>query len=294
MTTMNFYLLAALSSGFFFAINGLIYKISSKYAIRDPLRLLFYIFLLQLPSSLSVAFFTRIFFPVELLPSFLGFVSTFFLGSVLVGLAVPHLDASVLLPLFNLQVILTAFFSFLMLGETYGWPSYLLMLAIVLGGVLVSLDEKFSLRFNRPLYSLLVGLILYSLSDAFGGRVVASLGVLNLRFWSGLVLVLFSFLLIPFFRVPERVRIRQLVPVFLVGFFGFFGMITLTFGFVYSVSISQALARLSSVYSLLLIILLARFRGDFLEKHPWRVYLVRCVGCGVMVLASAILLFLNG
>ncbi len=204
-----------------------------------------------------------------------------------------HLDASVFMPLFNLQVILTAFFAFLVLGERYSLISYLFMGAIVLGGILVSADEHLRFKLSRPLVLFLAGIIFYSLSDAFGGSIVKDFGALNLRFWSSLLLVLFSLCLIPFFRVKETVSVPKLFPAFFIGFFGFLGLVSLTTGFISSVSLSQALSRLSSVYALILIVVLARFKGDFLEKRNLKVYALRFLGCLFMVLSAIGLVFIR-
>lgn len=290
---MNLHLLVVALSGLFYAANGIVYKISTKYAVRDPLQLLFLIYLLQLPTSILVLPFTKVQFISELWLPFLLFNLAFFVGSIFVALAVVHLDASVFMPLFNVQVILTSLFAFFILGEHYSPLSYLLMTAIVLGGVLVTVDEKYTLKFNQPLIFFLIGVVLYSLSDAFGGRVVKEFGALNLRFWSSLFLTAFSVILVPFFGEREKVSREKLLPVSLVGFLGFLGIISLTFGFEYSVSISQALSRLSSVYALVIIIFLAKFKGDFLEAKPFRIYAVRLAGCLIMVAAAVGLLWLQ-
>ena len=283
---MNLYLLAALLSGVFYSINGVLYKISNKYSIRDPLRLLFYIYFLQLPLSLLILPFVKFSFIRQDLFSFLFFNLAFFVGSIFVGFSLVHLDASVFMPLFNLQLILTGSLAYFALGERYSTVSYLFMVVIVLGGVLVSAEDKFQLKISKPLILLLIGLLFYSLSDIFGGIAVRKLGVLNLRFWSSIFLFILSILLVPFFKVNEKIIPSKLVPPFFVGFFGFLGLIFLSLGFIYSVSLSQALGRLSSVYSLILIIVLAKYRGEFLEKYSRKVYITRFVGCLIMVVAA--------
>lgn len=283
---MNLYLLAALLSGVFYSINGVLYKISNKHSIRDPLRLLFYIYLLQLPLSLLILPFVKVSFIWQYLPPVLFFNLSFFIGSIFVAFSVVHLDASVFMPLFNLQVILTGLLAYVVLGERYSMISYLFMIVIVLGGVLVSAEEKFRLKVSKPLILLLIGLAFYSLSDIFGGIAVRKLGVLNLRFWSSIFLFLLAILLVPFFKIKEKISPSKIVPPFFVGFFGFLGLIFLSLGFIYSVSLSQALGRLSSVYSLILIIVLAKYKGEFLEKQTRKVYITRFVGCLVMVVAA--------
>src|SRR3989344_8917553 len=116
---VNFYILISFLSGVFFALNGLSYKISNKYSIQDPMRLLFFVYLWQVPFSVLLAPFTRIYFDFRFLWPFIFYLLSFFLGSVLVGLAVQHLDASVFMPLFNFQIVFTSFFAYLFLGESY-------------------------------------------------------------------------------------------------------------------------------------------------------------------------------
>ncbi len=283
---MNLYLLAALSSGLFFALNGLAYKAANKHAFTDPLRLLTIIYLLQLLISLSVFPLAEIYFVPGQETNFVLFVLSFFAASVLVGLSLPGLDASVFMPLFNLQLVFTSVFAFLLLGERFPPVSYLLMGLIVLGGVLISFDESSSLRLGKELLPFVAGLILYGLSDSLGGRLIGSFGAINLRFWMGLGLALLSLILIPFFKVREKMAMNKLLFPFLTAFFGFLALVFLTTGFNYSVALSQALARLSGGYTLVIILILARFFPKFLEKHSLKVYAVRLVGCLVMVTSA--------
>lgn len=317
---MNLYLLAAAASGLFFAFSGVIYKASNKHLIKDPLRYLLVFNLTRVVILVPLLPYLRFSGENQTPALFLVYVLAFFLASVLVGLAIVYLDVSVFMPLFNLQIIFTPLFAFFFLGERFGLVPYFLMAIVLLGGFLVTFSESSRRRrlalhlvirkiFGRqvllplpvesvqrqpirPLLLLLGGLVFYSLCDVLAGRILKQWSVLNLMVANGWLQVLLSLFLIPFFRVREQIDGRKVAPIFLGGFFGFLGLLAINLGFSYNVSLSQVLSRLSSVYALALVVILARFKGDFLENHPPYVYAVRFAGAGVMVLAALGLLFI--
>ena len=290
---MNLYLLSALASALFFSLAGITYKLNLKYTFKDPVRFLFFVFLTQLPLALLLLPFTKVYFPLSLLLPFFSYNLSYLLGALLVGLAIKNLDASVFMPLFNIQIIFTTLFAFIILGEAFKTITYFLMLIIVLAGFLVSYEEesKFSNFFSRPILKFVSGLVFYAMSDVFSGQIVRDFGVLNLRFWSSLILPVLALSFIPFFQGKEGVTKRKLLAVSANGLFGFLGLLTILFGFVYSVSLAQVLSRFSAVITLVLVIILAKFRGDLLEKRSRKVYLIRLIGALSMTLSAGALIF---
>lgn len=318
---MNTYLLIASFSGLFYAVSGVIYKASNKHLVRNPLRyLLFYNVFRVLVVALLLPW-VSFSLPKGLELVFLLYSLCFFLGTLLTGLSLVNLDASVFMPLFNLQIIFTPLIAFFFLDERLSLTTYLLMGLVMIGGTLVTFSEEskrrrvfiqvllskllrrdFKLPFlesrssktiSKILAIFVIGLIFYSLGDNFAGRVLKQWDVASLIFWSGLLQLLFSLFLIPFIKGREEVKMVKLWPIPLGLIFSFFGLLTINFGFSYNVSLSQALSRLSSVYTLIIVVVLAHFKGDFLEKHPFYVYVVRFLGSGVMVIAAVSLLILK-
>ena len=99
--------------------------------------------------------------------------------------------------------------------------------------------------------------------------------------------------LIPFFGPKEDTSLRRTWPVFVGALFSFLGLVSINIGFSYYVSLSQVFSRLSTVYTLVIVVILAKFKGDFLENHPPYVYMVRFLGAGVMVLSAVALMLLK-
>ena len=75
--------------------------------------------------------------------------------------------------------------------------------------------------------------------------------------------------------------------------FNFLGLLAINVGFSWSVTLTQIFSRLSTVYVLILVVLLARFNKNLLEDNPGYVYVVRFLGSGVMVAAAAAIVFLK-
>lgn len=319
---MNLHLLAAIFSGLFFAFGGIIYKIGNKHLVRDPLRYLLFYNIFRVFVVASLLPWVSLSLPRDLWLTFFLYTFSFFLGTLLTAVALVHLDTSIFMPLFNLQIIFTPLIAFFFLKERLSPVAYLLMAVVFLGGFLVTFSEGsrrrralFDLllkRFGRADFKLplaqgqslasarlgvlalfVVGLVFYSFSDNFAGRVLKEWNVANLVFWSGLCQFLFSLGLVPFIKGREEFNLAKIWPIAIGVATSFLGLLLIIFGFAENVSLSQALSRLSSVYALILVVLLARFRGDFLEKHPPYVYAVRFLGSGVMVLAAAALLFVK-
>lgn len=319
---MNSSLLIASSSGLFFALGGVIYKASNKHLIKNPLRYLLIYSIFRTVVIMTLLPWVSFSLPEGLVLTFLFYALSIFLGTLLTGLGLVHLDASVFMPLFNLQLIFTPLLAFFFLNERLSLVGYFLIFIVLLGGFLVTFSEgskrrraiierlvkKFWRRdFNLPisinlhsprnlkivLITFVAGLVFYSMSDNLSGRLLRQWDVFSLVFWGGLLQLPFSFFLIPFIKGREEVKPLKLWPIFLAVVFGFFGLLAVNVGFSFNVSLSQALSRLSSVYTLVIVVILARFKGEFLERHPTYVYVVRFLGSGVMVVAAAGLLILK-
>lgn len=321
---MNIYLLAALFSGIFYSVSTVIYKFTNKHLIKDPFRYGFVVGVARVPFLLLlIPYLTR---PTkldsELLLVVLLYSLFFFFANVLNVLAVSQLDASVFTPLFNLQLIFTPLIAYFFLKERFSLVIYGLMAIILAGGFLVTFsahsqkrrgliidfvrrffNKNFNLpvpqeRINKKAYGLaiailIVGLVLYSLTDNLSGYIYRNWNVASLVFFSSFIQIFFSLFLIPFFGPKEDLRLRRVWPVFLHALFNFFGMVAINIGFSYNVSLTQAFSRLSTVYVLIFVVLLSRLNKSLLEDNPPYVYAVRFLGSGIMVAAALGIIYLK-
>lgn len=321
---MNIYFLSALLSGVFYSISTVIFKFSNKHLVKDPLRYGFISGIARIPFLLlAIPFLTR---PAKLdgeliLVVFL-YSFVFFLGNVLTVLAIAQLDASVFTPLFNLQLIFTPLIAYFFLKERFSLGIYGLMAVILGGGFLVTFsvysqrrrgliirfvrrffNKSFDLplsqtRLNKKTYwlaliSLAIGLAFYSLSDNLSGYISRNWNAVSLVFFSSIIQIFYSLFLIPFFGPKEDLRLKRIWPVFLHAFFNFLGLVAINIGFSYSVSLTQAFSRLSTVYVLILVVLLSRLNKSLLEDNPPYVYVVRFFGSGLMVAAALGIIYLK-
>src|SRR3989338_6420084 len=138
---MNLYLLSALASALFFSLAGITYKLNLKYTFKDQFRFLFFVFLTQLPLAVLLLPFTKVYFPLNLWLPFLRYNLSYYLGALLVGLAIKNFDASVFMPLFNIQIIFTTLFAFLILGEAFK-PSIYFLGALLVGLAIKNFDAS--------------------------------------------------------------------------------------------------------------------------------------------------------
>jgi len=319
---VNIYLLAALFSGIFYSISTIIFKISNKHLVSDPLRFGFLTGFARIPELLLLIPFisppTKLSSGLILAVIFYSLI--FFIGNILTVVSIKNLDVSVFSPLFNLQLIFTPLFAYFLLKERFSVVVYLLMGAVMVGGFLVTFSVHSKRRrnlfvllgrslvnkdFDLPmplarqnnsshwiaLLILTLGLAFYSLSDNVSGYILKDWDALSLVFYSSIIQLFYSLFLIPFFGPKEDIRLKRTWPIMFHALFNFLGLLAINVGFSGSVSLTQTLSRLSTVYVLIFVVLLTRFNKDLLEDNPKYVYVVRFLGSGVMV-ASAIAILL--
>lgn len=321
---VNIYLLAALFSGIFYSVSTLIYKFANKHLIKDPLRYGFVSGLARVPFLLLLIPFLKMptKLDAELILIVLLYSLVFFSANVLNVLAVSRLDVSVFAPLFNFQIIFTPLIAYFFLKERFSLIIYGLMAIIVAGsffvtfsvhsqrrrGLIIGIVRRFINRsFSLPVpqeipdksaywlavAALTIGIIFYSLTDNLSGYIYRNWNVASLVFFSSFIQIFFSLFLIPFFGPTEDLKLKRIWPVFLHALFNFFGMIAINIGFSFSVSLTQAFSRLSTVYVLILVVLLSRFNRSLLEDNPPYVYAIRFSGSGVMVAAAMSIIYLK-
>lgn len=286
MPAVAFALLAALC----FSLNALWGKFASRHAVTDRAA---FVFLFSLASVL--------FLPLVLLrgvqnplPAFvplLAFAAAFFLGQWFTTYALFSFDVSILQPFFHFQSILSVGLAFLILGERFPLQAYLWILGIVVGGILVGIDESWRPRAlrSRAFAVLLLGLACFAVSDILANRTLQILDVLSFKFWGVLLVFIFSCGLLPRAWPNLRVSFHHSRPLLISSAFFFLATLFLFRAFADNVTLTQPIAMLGSLFTFLAAVLLARIRSGLLEAHAGRVYAVRALGV-LLMLSSAIFL----
>lgn len=262
---------------------------NSKHAITSRNALIFYFFLLSLAFVPLLPLFTTIQNPLPALGPLLLFCVTFFAGYFFTFTVIFRYDISVLQPFFHFQSIGSVGLAFLVLGEMFPPVTYLWIILIIVGGMLVGLDERLQPRalFSPSFGLFLLGIFCFAISDIFAAQVLNHLDVYNLKFWSSpIVLAIAAFVVPP---RSGRPTINQLRPLFISTFFAFVATLLLFQAFSYNVTVSQPLAMFGSAFTLIIAAALSRFKPNLLEHHPPRIYAVRGLGIVIMLTAAIML-----
>ena len=287
------YVLLALGAALCFSLNAVSSKIAATHAVRDRNTLVYLSFLLQLVFVPFLLLLSPLQDPRPVAGLLVAFALTFYVGNFCILTALYRYDVSVFHPFFHFQTIFSVGLAYLLLGERFPAQTYLWIAGIIVGGLLVGMDERFRPHalFSRAFLVFLAGIFAYALSDIIAKKTLAVLDVWNLRLWSALLIFGIAAVHLRLRGVVQPVVRAQRRPVVVAVFFGFVASLFLFQAFSYNITVSQPLAMFGSLFTLLISFGLSRFRPGFLEHVSRRTYAVRAVGV-LLMLSSAILLSL--
>lgn len=287
---MQPYVLFSLIAATGFALSSLVNKFTSKHTISDNWALLVYLALTSSPFILLVPLLFPVSFPpANAWPFILLYGFVFFVGNIFFTMAVYRLDASTFAPFFQLQSAFIAILAYLFLSERFPSTQYLFIAIMLVGAILVSLDERMQLKsFFRFAIFLIIGQQLFhAFSNLFAGFALKSINSFTFLFWGDMTALAFTLLLIPFIgRERLRVSFTQIKPLFLSGFFAVAGATSLFTAFQTNVTVAAALSLLTSPIVLGLSFLASTFKPDLLEHHTRRVYFVRAIGVALILFGA--------
>ena len=165
---------------------------------------------------------------------------------------------------------------------------------MLVGSILVSIDEKFSIKTYFKLATLLIILqqIFHAFSNLFAGFALKSMNSFTFMFWGDLIASLLALIIIPFVGFNKlKVSFPQIKPLFVGSFLSTIAATSLFTAFQSNVTISSTLALLTSPIILVFTIFLSVFKPELLEHHTKKVYLVRFIGV-LLILFGALKLSL--
>lgn len=279
-----------------FAFSGVVNKFISKHAIKERWPFLFYYYLTFFPFVLIIPFIAKLQTPAGNWSNLFLYSLFFFLGNICFFTAVFKIDASVLAPFFQLQSAFIAILAFLFLGERFPLLNYMWIGLILIGAVLVSLDERMHIKtfFQRAIFLIIFMQIFYAISNLYAGFALKAMDFWNLTFWTTLISAFIVLAIVPSLaKFKLKASFKQVKPVILSNFFSFIAVISLFAAFQTNLTISSAISLLSSPIILGITILASRFRPELLEHHTSRVYLVRGIGV-LLILFGAMRISLSG
>ncbi len=286
---MPTYILFSVIAALCFATGGILSKLTSKHLISDKnsLMALFFIYCF-IYGLFLIPFIDHQFLPQSSMMSMLGNIFTFIIGYYLFYAGLQQIDASSFAPLFQLQGGLIAILAFLFLDERFPLTNYLFIALLIIGAILVSIDESFKLKsFLKPgILLILLMQLFHAFSNLFVGLSLKFIGPLDILFWQymalGVIFVPFYFLTKPKLNYP----VKNLLSLFLAIFCSGTGAIFLFKAYQTNLTISGTIAMLSTPIVFIFSVLCSRFFPKLLEHHSSKVYLIRTIGLIIILFGA--------
>ncbi|MEI8130147.1 MAG: hypothetical protein WCG55_01430 [bacterium] len=274
--------LASIMSG----AEAILGKITSRHSVRNPWLFNFFWSLFILVGIIIAAIYSH-----AGIPSSWSYIVSASIAYALTGttyaFSVYTLDASVVAPLYSMRTIMAVAVGSLFFGETLSSHQYILIGIIFVFGILVSMDEKFSLRsfFNWKITRALFGMACLLALSLLTKKAIAVAGFWNSTLWIALLGQVWLLATIPLFKKEwQSTSKKQLGAIALVSAAGVVGTISAMAA--YSKNVSIATAIISLPLSMIAAIGLSFIAPDLLEKHTAKVYAVRIISATIMIIAA--------
>ena len=278
---MSFTLIVWLSA-LSFGLQTIIGKLTSKYSIQNPWLLTFFLSVFNLLLTAAIAVNFDISWPANYLP----YISAgFFLavGTVLLTYSIFKLDVTVISPLFALRTAFTAILSFVFLQEKFSGFEYLLILIIFICGMLVKLDENFSLKkITSDIWMGVLCMLFLSLSNITIKYASVGGNYWQNTLWINIFSMLFLLFTLPkFYSDLRKTPVNKYLGALGYAITGGIGRLLSFFAIAINATVTTAITSLPT--SMLITIPLAYIFPKLLEKHTTKVYVIRLVLAAIMV-----------
>jgi drug/metabolite transporter (DMT)-like permease len=265
-----------------YGFETIVTKLSGKYAVKNPwvFNILWNWFFLIL--MIPFYFNSEVGIPHKwgnlIIASILSSICC-----ILYIISIYRIDVSVLSPMYNIRTGFSVLFSFFILGETLSSYKLFLIAVIIIMGLLVSFDEKFSFNafLTKNTLIALIFMVFLALYGIFLKKTIVDIGYWNATVWTGALPAFFLLLTYPKFKKDIRkVRRKQLLPIIFVAITSVLG--TLAANKAYAVNVGITTVIMSIPSSMILAFILSIIWPKLMEKHPLRVYAVRFASAAVM------------
>lgn len=197
------------------------------------------------------------------------------------------LDVSILSPLFNFRTIFVVILGMLFLGEVLNVTQLAIIGVMILGGVLVSLDEKFSPKsfFKPGVLLALATMVTSALTALFLKRALNETEFWTVNLWYYLFATGFVCLTLPFFyKDIKSLNKPQVGGVLLASAAGVVGNFAASKAYASNIGISGAI--ISIPLSVIVVMIIAPFYPKLLEHHAAKVYIIRIAAAVILVYAG--------
>lgn len=174
-----------------------------------------------------------------------------------------------------------------MLHEKISLCQYFLIAIIFIFGILVSIDEKFSIKsfFNIGVDYIFAHLIFLALNAVFINKAVTESGFWTATLWMLVIGQLILLLTVPLFlKDVRKMRFRQWGAIFISGSIS--ALATLAAQKAYAGNVSLSAAIIALPISMVIAFLFSLFAPEYLEKHTLKIYALRFASAAIMVWAA--------
>lgn len=280
-----FYIFAWATS-ILYGVEAILVKLVGKHSIPNPWLFnfiwTFFIVLFTVPTAIA----NGVGIPHDWTYVFWG--SIFYAAaSLFYILGIYKLDVSIVGPLFNFRTAISVILGALFLGEILTMKQYILIAIIFMFGIVVSLDEKFSIRsfFRAGVGMLLLCIFSIAITGVFIKKAIPTIGYWETTLWLAVLGQVWLLGTLPLFKKDLlSISPRQYGFAAVTAGIETLGMLASNAAYATNISISTAI--ISLPFSLIFAFVFSRISPKLLENHTFKVYMVRFVGAAIMVLAA--------
>lgn len=280
-------ILFAWIASFSYGIYAITAKLIGKYQLKNSYQFSFFITLFSGIIMATISYFYGGRWPsnwtyILLAALFLA------VGNALYLRALKVLDVSVFSPLFNIRVAITVILGAVLLGENFSTNTLSLIITIFIAGFFATMDESFSIRsfFTKNIGIGILFMLVLSIQSILVNRAVDQTEYWTATLWMSLSAILASFLILyPKFKSDlSRTKSKEYIGVGLLAVIGSIGDLAAYKAFAGNVSLSSVI--ISLPLSMVLAFILSIWKPALLEKHSYKVYLVRFAAAAIMIWAA--------
>jgi drug/metabolite transporter (DMT)-like permease len=286
---MTFVIFAWLGS-FLYGIEVVTGKLISKYSISNPF----------LFGFIQTFMYVCLIVPIALLagagtPKNFGLVLALAAGratsNILYYLSLYKVDLTILSPMFNARMIFSVLLAFIFLGEDVSAVKIGLIGLILIGGVLVNIEEKMKLKSFLTASVLLMLCMTFAIAvnDILTNRSIDANNYWTSILWSETLSLVFLSPAIKFFYKDLKVQVskKSMAVTFLVA------AITTIAGLATFKALSENVGITSVImaipFSMMLTLVLSAVKPNLLEKHTVKIYAIRIFAAAIMITSAFIL-----
>lgn len=280
-------ILFAWIASFSYGIYAITAKLIGKYQLKNSYQFSFFITLFSGIIMATISYYYGGRWPsnwtyILLAALFLA------VGNALYLRALKVLDVSVFSPLFNIRVAITVILGAVLLGENFSTNTLSLIITIFIAGFFATMDERFSVRsfFTKNIGLGILFMLVLSIQSILVNRAVDQTEYWTATLWMSLSAILASFLILyPKFKSDlSRTKPKEYIGVGLLAVIGSVGDLAAYRAFAGNVSVSSVI--ISLPLSMVLAFILSIWKPALLEKHSYKVYLVRFAAAAIMIWAA--------